>query len=122
MGNDSGIKGTIICGQDIIADEKITKIKRYRKKLIKSMDEKLKFDPMAETFEIHAQIKKCDRAIEQIQEESQCDLDVRVDVAGTVYPGTEIRICQNSFPVTSALSYGFFYYSRTEDKVKFQGH
>jgi len=122
IGNDSGIKTKIICGIDFKISDKIKLINQYRKKLTDSLEKTLQRDPMAETWEINKEIEKCDKGIEQILSEAEYNTDVRINVNGTVYRGTHIEICNNKFEVLEDLSYGFFYFNKKEDIVKFQNH
>lgn len=122
IGNEFGTRCTLSCGEDILAYEKIKKLEKKKSELAASIEETLRLDPMAETWEISKEIEQYDRVIKRLTDQNKTNVHARVVVKGTVYPGTEIRIVKINYEVTRPLHNGYFYFNCCEGRLMFQRH
>jgi uncharacterized protein (DUF342 family) len=115
LGNKKGLKTIIYSGIDYKLMKMLIQIKSFRESL---MDLKLK-NSGSDQKDLDQQILKCNLSMEYLLEHLDNNENAKVTVNGTVYPGTEIHICNAVYEVRDEMSRGYFQLNKAMGSIEF---
>ncbi|MBB6479532.1 uncharacterized protein (DUF342 family) [Spirochaeta isovalerica] len=115
LGNGKYLKTEVYAGIDYKLMKMLIQIKSFRDSLLDLKT--LKSDNGKENYD--EQILKCNLSMEYLLEHLDHDENAEITVAGTVYPGTVIHICNARRPITEEMKKGTFKLDKEKGVIAF---